>query len=178
MSAAPGTDKAVRREKIVMALGIAAIILFSANLLTMVARHIWPDFRFESLIAADCGPDAFQVEAIREASDDHAVHVFVNRWKHDNGTQKFVVRLNGSDLQADDLEAFTDAADRIESDLRAEMDRLRLDIARQQHRIETDMTAHHDARLRTLNQARVRALREVRETVDASGNRASTIRRP
>lgn len=37
------TDQSDRRQKIVMALGIATIILFSANLLTVLAHHFWPE---------------------------------------------------------------------------------------------------------------------------------------
>ena len=36
-------DAPERREKVVMALGLVAIILFSANLMAMVARHFWPN---------------------------------------------------------------------------------------------------------------------------------------
>lgn len=37
------TDETGRRQKVVMALGIATIILFSANLLTVLAKHFLPD---------------------------------------------------------------------------------------------------------------------------------------
>ena len=37
------SDPTERRQKIVMALGIATIILFSANLLTVLAHHFWPE---------------------------------------------------------------------------------------------------------------------------------------
>ncbi len=37
------TDNSERRNRIVMALGIATIVLFSANLLTALANHFWPE---------------------------------------------------------------------------------------------------------------------------------------
>lgn len=45
------TKNPERREKIVMLLGIAAIILFSANLLSMLAKHFWPDYAIPLLHA-------------------------------------------------------------------------------------------------------------------------------
>ena len=37
------TDNPERRNRIVMALGIATIVSFSANLLTALAKHFWPE---------------------------------------------------------------------------------------------------------------------------------------
>jgi len=37
------TDDTSRRSRLVMALGIATIILFSANLLSVLVKHFWPD---------------------------------------------------------------------------------------------------------------------------------------
>ncbi|MDA0378231.1 MAG: hypothetical protein O2899_01970 [Bacteroidetes bacterium] len=39
----PSSDASERRQKVVMALGIATIVLFSANLLTVLAQHFWPE---------------------------------------------------------------------------------------------------------------------------------------
>ncbi|MEQ9105471.1 MAG: hypothetical protein RIE53_12345 [Rhodothermales bacterium] len=36
-------DASGRREKVVMGLGILAILLLSANITAVVARHFWPD---------------------------------------------------------------------------------------------------------------------------------------
>jgi len=155
MSAESGTDKAVRREKIVMALGIAAIILFSANLLTMVARHFWPDFRFESLFAAGNRQAVTEVETLHEVTDDHAVHVFVKRHRHRDGEQRFVIRMDGETLHLDAREAFREKAADVEADLRAEMERLGRDIARQKHRLEADMNARQEVRLRSLRLDRI-----------------------
>ncbi|NNF03548.1 MAG: hypothetical protein HKN17_03695 [Rhodothermales bacterium] len=130
MSAEPGTDKAARREKIVMALGIAAVILFSANLLTMIARHFWPDLRFESLFAPGGNAAVSEVDTMEAPDCDRAVHVFVKRHGHEKGTHRFVI---GMDARA----AYHEAADRIDAELRRDMDQLHRDIARQQMRIRT-----------------------------------------
>ena len=37
------TDQPGRQQKVVMVLGIAAIILFSANLFSAVLQHFWPN---------------------------------------------------------------------------------------------------------------------------------------
>lgn len=140
MSAEPGTDKAVRREKIVMALGIATIILFSANLLTMVARHVWPDFRFGSLFGVE------QMDAVSEVDGEHTVHVFVNRHGDGHEAHRFVIRLNGADVHYHARDSFRETADRIESELRVEMERLSRDIARQQSRMEADMATRGNVR--------------------------------
>lgn len=158
MSAESGTDKAVRREKIVMALGIIAVFLFSANLLTMIARHVWPDFRFESLFVEGFDPAVTGVETM-ETTYDHAVHVYVNRWKHHDGEHRFMIRMNDHDLRLDAREAFRETADHVEADLRAEMERLSRDITRQQRRMEADMNIRQDARLNTLRRARINLAR-------------------
>lgn len=170
MSAEPGIEKAARREKIVMALGIAAVILFSANLLTMVARHFWPDL---PLFGGNKNVAVGEFETMELSGDDHAVHVFLNRQGHEHGAHGYVIRLNGEDVHVHARDAFRDAADRIESELRIEMDRLHRDIARQQSRLEADMNARRDVRLKTLNPVRIRVMKEDRERAMQSAERAA-----
>jgi len=61
------SEKADRRSRIVMALGIATVILFSANLLAMVAKHFWPDLRETAL---------FRSETAKEEVAEVQEHVF------------------------------------------------------------------------------------------------------
>ena len=156
MSAEPGTDKTARREKIVMALGLVAIILFSANLLTMIARHFWPDYRIESPFAVEAQPVVTEVEAVATAESEdrrRTVHVFVNRHEQSDGAHRFVFRLNGEDFHVHARDSFRETADRIESDLRVEMERLRRDIARQQSRMESDISSRPDLQEREIDRA-------------------------
>lgn len=162
MSAESGTDKAVRREKIVMALGIAAIILFSANLLTMIARHFWPDYRFESLFGADHQRAQTDIDLQQRAIPGDEVHVFVRRHRQHDGEHKFVFQLNGENVHFEARKAFREKAANVEADLRAEMERLSRDIARQKRRLEADMNARHEVRLQNLRLDRVNELGRVR----------------
>lgn len=59
-------DAPERREKVVMALGLVAILLFSANLMAMVARHFWPNM---PIIGEP------RTEEVIVASFHHAPHV-------------------------------------------------------------------------------------------------------
>jgi len=73
------TDTSERRQKVVMALGIATIILFSANLLTVLAKHFWPEkglpFMTEQEVAVEA-PNRFEyrVQVYHERPHEHKRH--------------------------------------------------------------------------------------------------------
>ena len=69
-------DQPGRRQKVVMVLGIAAIILFSANLLTALAHHFWPNLAFNTentQSVAELAPLA-DVHALAEVRVEHRPH--------------------------------------------------------------------------------------------------------
>jgi hypothetical protein len=45
------SESSDRRDKAVMALGIVAVLLFSANLLTAVVHYFWPDYSESEVVA-------------------------------------------------------------------------------------------------------------------------------
>jgi len=92
------TDTSERREKVVMALGIATIILFSANLLSVLAKHFWPEkplpFLTEQEVAVDA-PDTFEYE----------VRLFSKR-PREHRTHRVIVRAPNvvSHIEVDELD--------------------------------------------------------------------------
>lgn len=66
------TDTSERRHKVVMALGIATIILFSANLLTVLAKHFLPEKHLPFLTEQEVAMEA-------PSSFEYEVHVYSER---------------------------------------------------------------------------------------------------
>jgi len=112
MSAEPSE----RRQRIVMALGIATIILFSANLLTVLAHHFWPENGF----------NRFQTEelAVADAPIVTDIHVDVDVERHPFHKKRVIVRFpkHGS-IHMDELDRELADMERAARDLEREIDR-------------------------------------------------------
>ena len=114
------TDTSERRQKVVMALGIATIILFSANLLTVLAKHFWPEknlpFLTEQEVAVEA-PNSFEYEVrvYAERPHDHRKHRVII--KAPNAVSHIVV--DELDREIAEMEA---AAERLERELSVELE--------------------------------------------------------
>ena len=114
------TDTSERRQKVVMALGIATIILFSANLLTVLAKHFWPEknlpFLTEQEVAVEA-PNSFEYEVrvYAERPHDHRKHRVII--KAPDAVSHIVV--DELDREIAEMEA---AAERLERELSVELE--------------------------------------------------------
>ncbi len=123
------TDTSGRRQKVVMALGIATIVLFSANLLTVLAKHFWPDnglpfLSKQEVVVAEAPHAAYEVaivEGIRNHQRKHHVIVHVP-------DVQAVVELDALDRQLAEMEQATRLLEvRLNREYsRAHMDEIRL----------------------------------------------------
>lgn len=116
------TDNSDRRSRLVMALGVVTIILFSANLLSVLAKHFWPDQSevafFESRAIAEDAVSAGNVEIdIDVRGDALRKHRIVMRFPK----QSARVHSDGIDAEIADMER---AARRIEMELNRELAKL------------------------------------------------------
>ena len=116
------SDKAEKRQKLVMALGIAAIILFSANLLTVLATHFWPGdglpfLSKQEVVAAEAPVShfAFHVQGNRDRIRHK--HTFVVRAPESVSTIHF-------DALDRDIAAMEAAAERLEREIALELSQL------------------------------------------------------
>ena len=114
------TDTSERRQKVVMALGIATIILFSANLLTVLAKHFWPEkslpFMTEQEVTADA-PSHFEykVHVFHERPREHRKHRVIVR------TPSAVSHIVVDELDRD-IADMEEAAARLKRELSTEIE--------------------------------------------------------
>lgn len=113
------TDETSRRQRVVMALGIATIILFSANLLTVLAKHFWPDHSLpflskQEVVVAEAPMAHFEVRIDGDRSAQRYRHRIVLRAPHGVST----IHLDELDRDIADMEA---AANRLERELNQEL---------------------------------------------------------
>jgi hypothetical protein len=114
------TETIEKRQKVVMALGIATIILFSANLLAVLAKHFWPDkglpFMTEQEVTVEA-PSHYEYEVYvrHERPHEHRKHRIVVRTP--SAVSHFVVDELDRDIA--DMEK---AAVRLERELTMELE--------------------------------------------------------
>lgn len=122
------TDNSERRNRIVMALGIATIVLFSANLLTALAKQFWPEQANFTMFSATREADT---DALAEWEDncDTDIEIIVGRsiQYSPRRSHRFVVRLprhrshsHETDLDREIAE-MESAARRLERELSREL---------------------------------------------------------
>ena len=135
------TDQPGRNQKVVMVLGIAAIILFSANLLSAVVKHFWPDFGFNKtehvLVEAAPLADIHEFELtpfaelhkieVAHAGDVHVIH-------RPNRKHRIVIRKSDRSAAPTRIEFDMDLnleedLSRLEAEIEAEMADLEREIS-------------------------------------------------
>ncbi len=122
------TDNSERRNRVVMALGIATIVLFSANLLTAVAKHFWPEQANFTMFSATQEADT---DALTEweVDCDTDMEIIVDRSiRHSpRRSHRFVMRLprhrsHSHDTDLDrEIAEMESAARRLERELSREL---------------------------------------------------------
>ena len=116
------SEKADRRSRLVMALGIAAVILFSANLLAMVAKHIWPDLRELAIFGAETEA---VVEVPEHTIEFHAFSEFDHKHRHSHKRtpHRIIIRRphSASGTITFDSKSFEADLNRLERDMEREM---------------------------------------------------------
>jgi hypothetical protein len=142
------TDETGRRQKVVMALGIATIILFSANLLTVLAKHFWPDNGLPFLTQQE----------VAVADSPHAVYEYrVQADRHDHKHKHRVVIRTPSAVS----EIHIDQLDRDIAEMEQAARRLEREINREMARFNSENIQFHTAR----------AIEIAEEVADAEANR-------
>ena len=142
------TDTTGRRQKVVMALGIATIILFSANLLTVLAKHFWPDHGLPFLTQQE----------VAVAESPHAVFEYrVQADRHDHKHKHRVVIRTPSAVS----EIHFDQLDRDIADMEQAARRLEREINREMTRFNSENIQFHTAR----------AIEIAEEAADAAADR-------
>jgi hypothetical protein len=113
----PSADPSERRQKVVMALGIVTIILFSANLLTVLAHHFWPDADWHVPFLKETETAAASWRIDVHSAPQHE-HVFV--FRQHGAAPNVVVQGNQHAIEMDlaDLERQTR---RMQRDLEREL---------------------------------------------------------
>lgn len=124
------SDKADRRSRLVTALGIATVVLFSANLLAMITKHVWPGVSEKALFHA-------QDEAVAEAGDHdiefHALSEFNHRHRHSHkrSPHRIIIRKPhaATGTFSFDSKSFEADLNRLERDMEREMVLLNRDFS-------------------------------------------------
>lgn len=115
------TDTSERRQKVVMALGIATIILFSANLLTVLAKHFWPEqnlpFVSEQEVAVEA-PNQFEYE----------VRVYADR-PHEHRKHRVIIRAPKVRVSDAVSHIVVDELDRDIAEMEAAAERLERELS-------------------------------------------------
>jgi len=112
-------DNAERRQKMVMALGIATIILFSANLLTVLATHFWPGdglpfLSKQEVVVAEAPASHFEFRVHSDHDRLHHKHRIIVRAPESVSTIHF-------DELDRDIAAMEAAAERLEREIALEL---------------------------------------------------------
>ncbi len=121
------TENTGRRQKLVMALGIATIILFSANLLSVLVKHFWPDKAEYALFTSERA-DAVEVAPLAETQFRYEIKVDADRRHARHKKHRIVMRFpnHASHAHGDALDAeiaeMEEAASRLERELSRELD--------------------------------------------------------
>ena len=151
------TDQSPRRQKIVMALGIATIILFSANLLTVLAHHFWPESGLKV---------PFLSESVAEAEADAVWEVNVHEAPHHK--HHFVIR--GPEVSSYvALEMNVDELDRDIARMERDARRLEREINRELSRLNTEEIQFEAARAVEISRKLTSELQAVIESSAADG---------
>jgi len=123
-----------RPNRLVVALGIATVVLFSANLLSMLSQRVWPKLQDMELF----GPKQATEETVTVAPRAEQ-HVMVFRHRKSPSTFQFHVqkKQNRRCYRKRDFES---SDGRFERSLESDMDQLERDIEREMERLNGDMS--------------------------------------
>jgi len=126
-----------RPNRLVVALGIATIILFSANLLSMISQRVWPKLQEMAVFGGEK-----QAEEVAPAGELH-MHVFTPRvqskFYHFQATSKRSNRCYRRRTVTRTMVA-PRSNDAVEQSIESDMDRLERDIEREMERLNTELS--------------------------------------
>jgi len=125
------TENTGRRQKLVMALGIATIILFSANLLSVLVKHFWPDKAEYTLFTAERA-DAVETAPHAEAQFHYKFDVDVDTRHARHKKHRIVMRLSDCEGHSHD-----DALDAEIAEMEAAASRLQRELSRELNQWDT-----------------------------------------
>ncbi|GMQ82309.1 MAG: hypothetical protein BMS9Abin05_1757 [Rhodothermia bacterium] len=130
-----------RPNRLVMGLGIATVVLFSVNLLAMLSQRVWPKLQNMELFESESAVEEVApfVEMHGEAQNGTAIYSFVTRkrrkrcseHRRHHGVFSYDVEI-GHSLDSD--------LDRLEREIRREMDRLNVELSSARSDLEEAVT--------------------------------------
>jgi hypothetical protein len=125
------STKSDRPNRLVVALGIATIVLFSANLLSMISQRVWPKLQDLSIFGnqdriEEVSPEMERRIEIYRRDSGPSVYTFQHSSKHKKH-RRYVHRSQSS---SDDFERSLESdMNRLEREIEQEMERLNSELS-------------------------------------------------